>query len=371
MKTCIYTKNEFAEANAEHILQNFLGARWTSNDICCNEVQEQFGKTIDLALEQGLREFRNLLGTKGGRGDDGLSLKNVEDSKGNKYHLQPGGTPYLAEPIVATTHLNDDVYEFSAKLGDREQLGWAIAKFREKFPDVSLDVEKLESQLISKKQYLNDQIHLRVGIGGRDYFRGLLKAAFNLLGVNNASIACRPCFDSVRIFIREGTGSDRNHIRWLATAEELKISALGSFDHFVGIYSQGNNVDGIVQFFGGISHVVRLTDNYSGPEFQFGYQVNPLRDTQPAETRTPIFNPQQLPQFDDGYEEPGEDARLICSAIFSRFLTNHSHMASEKEISRIVDEVLIPHGDEIISVEMVNELVEEVLKFMVTRIKKA
>jgi hypothetical protein len=369
-KTCIYTKKKFADAAGEHILQNFLGARWVSNKICCNEVQEQFGETIDLALEQGLREFRNLLGAKGGRGGDGPSLKNVEDSKGKKYHIQPGGTPYLAEPIIATRHVSADVYELSIKLGGREQLGWAISKFREQFPNVSLDLDKLESQLTSHKQYLDDRIHLRTGIGGCDYFRGLLKAAFNLLGTNNPSIACNTCFDDLRTFVLMGIGESKNYVRWFANNDRLHISTLGLFDHFIGIYTDGSNVDGIVQFFGGISHIIRLTNSYCGPEFQFGYQVNPLRDTNPAETRTPYFDPKKLPQFDDGYAEPVEEVLQIYRDMFSRFLTNHSDIATEKEMTRIVDKVLAPYEGEMLSSEIVNELVEEVLKFMVTRIKK-
>jgi hypothetical protein len=251
-----------------------------------------------------------------------------------------------------------------------KQLGWAIAKLKKQFPNAAWNIEELKGQLTSEKQYLSDKIHLRAGIGGRDYFRGLLKAAFNLLGANDSCIALRPCFDTVRTFILEGTGEDRNHIRWLATTDRLNIPDLGQFDHFVGIYSQGNTIDGIVQLFGGISHIVRLTCNYDGPGFHFGYQVNPLRDSDPAETRMPHFDPQQLPQFDSGHEKPGPVVWPIYRAIFLRLLENHCGMASKREISRIVDDVLIPHEGEIMSEEVVGKLVEQMSKFIVSRIRK-
>lgn len=371
MKTCIYTKNEFTTANGEHILQNFLGARWVSNDISCNEVQELFGETIDSALEEGLRSFRNLLGTKGGRGGEGPDLKNVQDSDGNKYHLRPGGVPYLAQPMIATNQLEDGTHLVHAKLGDMKQLDWAIAKLRNQFPNASLNIEEIRGQLTPEKQYLNDKISLRAGIGGREYFRGLLKAAFNLLGVNAHGIALRPCFDTLRTFILDGTGEDRSHIRWLATIDKLAISDLGPFDHFIGIYSQGKMVDGVVQFFGGISHIVRLTSDYDGPEFRFGYQVNPLRDSNPAETRTPEFDQEKFPRFDDGHEGPGADVWPVYSAIFSRLLISHSDLASKREISRIVDEVLIPYDGEILSEKIVGELVERMSKFIITRIRRS
>lgn len=68
MNRCIYSLEDFDEAAGEHILQNFLGARWTSKRISSDPVQDLFGRTIDVALEKGLREIRNLLGTRGGRG---------------------------------------------------------------------------------------------------------------------------------------------------------------------------------------------------------------------------------------------------------------------------------------------------------------
>lgn len=137
MKTCIYTKTVFETAHGEHILQNFLGARWIARNIVCNEAQKQFGETIDSALEQRLRLFRNLLGTKGGRGGDGPDVKNIKDSEGNRYHLSPGGAPYLAEPVINTRELPDGSCLVQAKLGDIKQLDWTVAKLRKKFPNTT------------------------------------------------------------------------------------------------------------------------------------------------------------------------------------------------------------------------------------------
>ncbi len=75
MPQCIYCKGTFDKADEEHILQNFLGARWDSPLIVCNSCQKHFGKTIDVAFEQGLQPIRNLLGTRGGRGGEGPTLK--------------------------------------------------------------------------------------------------------------------------------------------------------------------------------------------------------------------------------------------------------------------------------------------------------
>lgn len=370
MTTCIYSKKEFSISDQEHVLQNFLGARWVSSKIACNEVQALFGKTIDSALEKGLREFRNILGVKAGRGGDGPSLKNVEGSQGNKYHLLPGGVPYLAQPVITANDRNDGVREIFTKIGDMNQLNWALAELRNRYPVANWDAAQIKQQLKSEKQYLTENIHLGTGIGGDEYFRGLLKAAFNLLGVNAPEVALQSCFDVLRSYILNGEGDATNHIRWLATSDELAISKLGSFDHFVGLYSQGLYVDGIVQFFGGISHIVRLTDAYTGPEFRFAYQVEPLRNSKPAEIRNLDFDPQQLPQFADGYREPGPAVLPVYSAVFERLLKTHSANAVQKEISRIVDEALAPHQGKILTDQILDGLLEQLMKFIATRIRR-
>lgn len=228
-------------------------------------------------------------------------------------------------------------------------------------------MKQIQEKLTREKAYLNDLLHLKVGIGGREYFRGLLKAAFNLLGANAIEIALRPCFDRVRAYILDGNGDDTSHIRWLTTADRLAITAIGSFDHFVAVYARGNKVDGIVQFFGGISHMVRLSDNYNGPGFCFGYQVDPLRESALAETRNPIFNPDELPKFDEGSLSV-DKVRSVYNALLSRFWRDYDERASEGEISHIVDEVLFPRKGGTIAEDMIDELTEKLAKFFASRI---
>ena len=245
-------------------MQNFLGARWVSHDIACNEIQSQFGGTIDTSLAHGLRQFRNLLGTRGGRGGEGPDIKNVEDTSGNKYHMRPGGVPFLAEPLIETQELDDGSHVIRATLGDFKQLGWAVAKMQTQLPNSRFDIGEIKNNLKPSNDYLTDPLELTAGIGGRDYFRGLLKAAFNLVAANSTEVALLRCFDALRSFIVDGNGRDADHVRWIATADPLPFPQLGLFDHFIAVYSRGESVEGVVQFFGGISHLVRLTDSYDG-----------------------------------------------------------------------------------------------------------
>src|SRR4051812_4466642 len=107
MPQCIYCTNPFAKADEEHVLHNFLGARWDSPLIVCNACQKEFGHTIDVAFERGLQPIRNLLGTRGGRGGEGPTLKGQSTLAGETVDLAPGGKPSLSEPEVQITPRTD------------------------------------------------------------------------------------------------------------------------------------------------------------------------------------------------------------------------------------------------------------------------
>jgi len=349
-------------------MQNFLGARWVSHDIACNEIQSQFGGTIDTSLAHGLRQFRNLLGTRGGRGGEGPDIKNVEDTSGNKYHMRPGGVPFLAEPLIETQELDDGSHVIRATLGDFKQLGWAVAKMQTQLPNSRFDIGEIKNNLKPSNDYLTDPLELTAGIGGRDYFRGLLKAAFNLVAANSTEVALLRCFDALRSFIVDGNGRDADHVRWIATADPLPFPQLGLFDHFIAVYSRGESVEGVVQFFGGISHLVRLTDSYDGPDISFGYRVNPLRDSDPPETRQPEFEIGIIPGFDGGHESPGKDVWGIYSTLFVDFMHKYYQRAEHIEIERIADEILSPYDGKLLSSQARHKLLERMTSFIASRL---
>jgi len=367
MHTCIYKKVKFEESDGEHVLQNFLGARWVSSKISCNEVQAQFGASIDVALEKGLREVRNLLGTKGGRGGEGPTLKGIPDTEGTKFNLKPGGVPEISEPAIRSQSLPDGTQVIEGKIGNKNKLEWLIHELRAAHPNVNIDVDQLRALATSQRGYLDSHLHLQPCIGGADYFRGLLKSAFNLLGANASNIALLPCFDCLRNFIVDDVGSAETFIRWYSSSSSTSgVPALGKFDHFVCVYSDGSNVDGLVQFFGGIGHIVRLGRGYEGQAFKFGYLVNPLRDSDPAETREPTFNINLLPKFDGGHAKPGPEVWPVYKAIYA----NYMERSLDMEISRIIQEVMNSSAPDASPEQIVGEISQKMALFTLGRIDK-
>jgi len=368
MHQCIYTKEQFKAADGEHILQNFLGARWTSSEISSNQAQHQFGNTIDVALANGLKEIRNLLGARGGRGDTGPSLKNISGSEGTRFTVYPGGKPNIAEPVIKATQMPDGKYQVQATLGDMKQLGWAVAKLRQMFLGSNFDIEELRQHAVVKSTYVNEYLTYSCGLGGDEFFRGALKAAFNLIGVSDADIALLGIFDEIRTFILSGAGDCKNFVRWLNVADETVLPKIGEFDQFVCVYSKDGCVDGYIQFYGEIGFSLRLAKGYIGREFCYGYLVDSLRDATPAEIRNPSFRKENIPAFESGSPLPDEAVWQALSTRFSRILERHYKRADMQSLSRIVDDVLLPHIGKATTKEMLDELSQKAAEYITRRI---
>lgn len=364
MNTCIYTKAEFETSTGEHILQNFLGARWTDSTIVCNEVQKDFGDTIDSAFAESLNGFRTLLGTLGGRGGPPPSIKNVKDQQGNTYRLSSGGQPELARPVVDVRFREGGSADVRITLGNMSQMGWALHILKEQYPDLKFNPDAMAASAENTRDHLDSPLHLQFGIGGPEFFRGALKAVFNLLGATHREVAMSASFDDLRAFIVSGSGVSDSFVSWPTSHEPYAIPKLGAHDHFLAVWSRDGIVDGFIQLFGEIPFVLRLGSGASCDDFCASYLVNPHRDTKSAEVRSHDFDPTCLPAFDACPHLPGPDVWAAHEIRIRRFLAEYQRRAEDKVIHDIVHEVLGPKDGQIITKEDVDEIHQRMMKFV-------
>ena len=364
MNTCIYTRRNFENSSGEHILQNSLGARWTDSTIACNEVQQQFGDTIDLAVADSLNGFRTLLGTLGGRGGEPPPIKNVKDQQGNTYHLTSGGQPSLAQPIVEVSFRSDGSADVHIALGNKNQLSWALHLLRKRYPDLNVDPNATADSAKNLKDYLDSPLHLQFGIGGPAFFRGVLKATFNLLGATHRDAALSPELDTVRKFIVEGVGDSADFVGWPTCHQPLHLPRLGAHDHFLAVWARGGVLGGFLQLFGEFPFVFRLGVGVSSNDFCVYYLVNPHRDSESAEIRSTDFDSTCFPEFDDCPHLPCPEVWEAHTIRTNRFLAEYQRRAEGKVIHDIVEEVLAPKDGQIITQKDVDEIHAKMMKFI-------
>ena len=346
MKKCIYSGQEFNESDGEHILQNFLGARWTSHEIVCNEVQAEFGLTIDASLERDLRSLRNLLGTKGGRGNPGPMLKGLSTTQGERVHLPPGEAPLYSEPTVIVTQQQDGRHKVQMRMSSKKQLGWALAKLRREHPNLTVSEEVVKPLAKPVTGFLSGLIEISMSLGSEDFFRGALKSCFNLLGVRYPLEVHKHCFDPVRHFVLHGLGHSADFIRWPKDDTRLNIEMLGRADQFIGLVSKGQRVEGVIQFFGDLLFVIQLADQYDGQPIHCGYQIDPFRESDPAEMRQPEFDNDIVPIFDDQPRAIDEGGFAILRSRLGRIIQVYYSRADSKLVQEVIDEILLPHMGE-------------------------
>jgi len=357
MFRCIYSLTEQAYSDGEHILQNFLGARWTSRKIVCNELQRTFGSGIDSDFERCLQVIRNLMGTPGGRGGDGPTLKGLATADQQKVNLLPGGKVQMAEPLLTEIDLPDGQKKVLIKAETPEHVAWALAQIKAKYPKTQIDEQALLASATVTEGYINSPVLHKLELGGPELFRGLLKACFNLLGALQTEIALQPCFNGVRDYIRDGTGGAASFIRWYASEELPKLPRLGSADQHIFIVRRGSSVEGVAQLFGGLVYPFQLTDSYCGPAFTCGYVVDSFRESEPAERRNPEFDVSAVPVFSEQQDEQNEAVIESLKHRLGKIIELHFERRRKAEIERSLREAVAAHGGDVITREIVNDFV--------------
>lgn len=310
-RTCIYCESAFSDATGEHILQNSFGARWTSDEIVCNECQSVLGETIDASIAKQFSWLRNLFGLKSGRGQDPPLIPRLKTDSAKVIDLEPNGIPRLNRPHFTVSSDDGNRASGQIALGTAKHLGWALKEIKDKFPNAEIEL----GDLVQSSGPLGEAVHLRADLGGTDYGRAVVKACFNLYSVCFPSEARRVCFDPLRKFVLEGLGDVTDFLRWPTVA--LATGPRGDLEHQITLVHRGPVVEGWVVLFGHLHHAVRLTATYDGTDLgPCGYTVDPFREHEPAEHRNSSFDVSSIPQFSAQPAELGVPGReLIASGL--------------------------------------------------------
>jgi hypothetical protein len=373
MFRCIYSLGEFEKSNGEHILQNFLGARWVSTELVSDELQAEFGRTIDAALEKRLKIVRNLLGTLGGRGGDGPTLKHLSATTGEHLDLEPGGHPRLSRPAMQEKKLPSGQIRVSAQVANRQQFDWMLAEVRRRHPNAEINLEQAVDSARLSEGFIEGYVPFQIDIGGNDYFRGALKACFNLLGATHPEIAIKTCFAPVREFIKDGNGTAERFVRWVVSSDQLDVPQLGPGDQAIFIVTRDQSVEGVLQFFGQILHSFQLTDSYDGPSIQCGYIVDPFREASRSETRNPAFKPSSIPVFKDQSSVYSTAVQTGWETRLSRILDLYYSRSRSRMIEKTIAEVVQDHPGDVFTREMIEQIAQKLAqRFMrlPTQLKK-
>jgi hypothetical protein len=369
MFICIYSLEQHESSTGEHILQNFLGPRWTSNQIVCNRLQEEFGHTIDSALEQGLRHCRIFLGHYDGRRNSrGRAFKTEGVESGAEYLLKPGSIPALRKPHIVHSGTN----MANIHIPDASKIGWAYIEFKKKFPNSPVSREQFYENTVGQESQSNEPLTSKQSIGGGPFFRGILKSAFNLLGASNPDIALSSDFNSLREYVINENSDSRSFIRWVGVnnRQDFGIEEKGLFDHILTVYSRNSGVYGYIRLYGEFALSLRLAEEYSDDLFCYSYLVDPLRISNPAEQRNIEVNIGLLPIFEDQPEVADDGGIQSLISMFERFGEKLTGLKPSEEIKHIQCKAMRIMIDSKITPEQKRQRVDALVKETEEKIRK-
>lgn len=267
LHTCVYCRNNFTEAPAEHILQNCLSATLTDGKIMCAECQKHFGAMPDVEAGKFSQFFRNILNVGTDRRRDNVpTLKNAKDKEGHSYVLKPGFVPELREPYYS---VEDGAVKLVFSQKNKYQEAWVKKK-------VEQDGIRLGEEIVREMDSCGTgPISLQMGYNFGFLCVAMLKSALNLIGHINPSIALNTCLDKLR--------NDLIELKTEECIARIKCPSLipfpdeqyAPFAHQLFVYSKNTKIEAMLRMFGGVSFVMRLAEGYSGESFVFKYLDDP------------------------------------------------------------------------------------------------
>ena len=186
-----------------------------------------------------------------------------------------------------------------------------------------------------------------ITLGGRDFFRGVLKSCCNLVAAHKdiaRSVILDSAFGNVRNFVLNGDGDLEDFARWMVLETPDSIPELGTADHSIILTSRGMSVEGMVTFFGGVSFSVRLCQSYNGPAVRCGYIVDPYRESNPAERRVIGREVQafesSLPYFSEQSAVNNASVQNAWRASLDRILGKYVRRENEFTIEHAADALM-------------------------------
>lgn len=286
---CIYCRNIFSDAPAEHILQNSLSTTRTCKTIMCSECQSLFGGSPDTAIAKFSDFFRNRLNIGTGRKKDSVpTLKDAKDDKGNKYVIKPGFKLDLQEPIFS---LHDKTIQIEYSRNAKGHEGWAKSKVK----NAGFELGKAISKTVRSGGIVPISLEMNMDFGF--ICVALLKSAMNLIGYFKSAIALDICLDDLRNeLITLKLDKCKKRVKSMGLIA-LPYECQALFAHQLFVYSRNDKIEAVVRLFGGVSFIMLLSEGYSGEPFTFSYISDPLGSRKDIISAT--YHPEMVDEFID------------------------------------------------------------------------
>ena len=267
LNECFVCGTELNATNSsdEHILLNALGGHLHSPTLLCKRCNSVFGCEFDGELARELNFAASYLNVPRQRGKN----QTIYTNKCEEYNLLPGGKPVLKKPIVKTSSQEiKDIIEITAR--NENEARRIIKELSRKNPRV--DVDSALKQMKTKKEYIGKSIAINISFHAKKIYPSIIKSAveyYLFCGGDRQKVS------HILTFI-EGKGDVGECCKYYYPVEPLFDISDDEIMHL--LYIIGSSKDrllyGFVSYFGIVQCIILLSDNYDGPDMEYGYGYN-------------------------------------------------------------------------------------------------
>ena len=291
MKKCVFCEKSFDELSCEHIIPNILCGRLKSNELLCTKCNNDLGNTIDKFLNNKFSIIINIFGLMRERGTPPPA--SAELVSGRPCAILHGGQPMGMDVEISMSKDSDDnIYiHINAPKKNKKLLSSEISKYVAQNEDVlmqcGIDYKKAIPNIIKavfervnnndvEHCYHNEPIHFRLELGGKDFYRALLKILFLFLLYNKKDINIHK--ENIKKMIETGDNICNIFYYCFAPEDLFEYERAGLY-HSVSIKSfcEEKILLGFIDLFGITPYICLLDANYEGEDISLSYGYDLLQ----------------------------------------------------------------------------------------------
>lgn len=270
--TCALCDIEITTANdsKEHLIPNAIGGRKKVRGILCRTCNSTAGDKWDSELAEQLNFLTLNFSIRRQRGGEAPSQE-VKTIKGEAWQVHPGGKLGLADPSCVATPTGAGGFDVQIKARTMAEARKMVEGLARKNPSIDVDAAMQGAQKHSV--YLDDVLQIPFSFGGGNAGRSVVKSTLCL--AVDAGVDAGDCPDGRNYLRNAGAQAcfDYFYGRDLVIARPARTPM-----HCVAVSNKGTEGQllGYVELYGAYRMVVRLAENYSGPDVSCSYAIDPV-----------------------------------------------------------------------------------------------
>lgn len=348
----------------EHIIPNSIGGRKTiSGFICCN-CNSHTGETWDAELSKQFSWLSSMFEINRQRGK--IPPIEAKTTMGTVIKINPGLKPALAKPSIEESEENNKI-TLNVIAPDKRTLRQAIEGLKRKHPQIN--VEETVDSAQFREEYLEGLAIFGIEFGSIYLAKSAIKSSLAI--AFDSGLSMENCMDALN-YIRSDEADTCYGLYY--DSDLLEQREVDMPIHCIAVHAdnQSGHVLAYVEYFGIYRIVVRLGDDYKGPNKTNIYALDPrmnskIEDLKINFKKIEINLNNIILKNEDQVEKAINNISNIIGPQYSLLIQKEYERRIEDLVRRSLKETDIKEGDKM-NEELINIISHNLAPLLVSRL---